>query len=82
MTPTNYILAGICLALFTGILGMIFGKRAAVTESECDERRVSCNKLVEEKLKVVEVKMDNYESKLDGFDKKLDLILTEVKNGK
>ncbi len=65
MEPVGYVLGGALLSVVTGVVGKYIGSNGKVKEDTCDERRLTCNKLVDEKLHTI--------------DSKLDIILTALK---
>jgi hypothetical protein len=58
MEPITYIFGGVVLTLISGIVGKAIGSNGKVKENTCGERRVACNKLVDERLHSMDVKLD------------------------
>ncbi len=66
MEPTTFILGGTLVGVVSMGIGKVWGSNGRVKEDTCSERRISCNKLINEKL--------------DTVDKKLDWVISELKN--
>jgi hypothetical protein len=65
MEPISYILGGTLVGVVSMGIGKVWGSNGKVKEATCGERRVSCNKIVDEKLHTM--------------DEKLDIILSAIK---
>ena len=59
------ILGGAILAIITGIIGKTIGSNGKVKEETCGERRLTCNKLIDEKLQNMDQKLDVILSHMD-----------------
>jgi len=49
-TTTTTILAGVVIALLSGIVGRSIGERDTIKQSTCNERREACQQLIFEKI--------------------------------
>jgi len=50
MEPVAWVTGGLCIAMFSGIVGRMIGNNKRVKEGSCGERRESCQALLIEKI--------------------------------
>lgn len=50
MEPVTYVTGGLCVAMFSGLVGNVVGGRKKVKDCTCKERRESCQALLIEKI--------------------------------
>lgn len=65
MEPLSYVLGGTLLSVVTLGVGKIWGSNGRVKENTCDERRIACNKLIDERLHSMDEKLDIILNRLD-----------------
>jgi hypothetical protein len=65
MEPLSYILGGTLFSFVTLSIGKIWGSNGRVKDATCGERRISCNKLIDERLHSMDEKLDIILKRLD-----------------
>ncbi len=58
MEPLSIVLGGALLSVVTLGAGKMWGSNGRVKDATCGERRVACNKLIDERLHSMDEKLD------------------------